>query len=159
VNLLRVLAFERFFRGLIIFSVGFEGLRLSSERFKSLTEWNQVVGLVTSFNPAIANSILHSSFYDWLFKLQSGNIQSWIALFGAILSYGILIIVEAIGLWLDLLWAEKLTVISTSAFLPLEIWELIKGVSLLKAAAFIINIFLVIWLYRTKWKPHTRNRT
>lgn len=152
-TLLRALALERLLRGLVILSVGFEGLRLSSARYKSLTEWNQVVGLVTKFNPNIANSILHSSFYDWLFRLQSGRISSWVALFGAIFGYGILICVEAIGLWLDLLWAEKLAVISTSAFIPFEIWELAKGFSFLKAGAFVINVFLVIWLYRTKWKP------
>lgn len=155
-SLLRFLSLERGFRGLVIISVGVEGLRLSSVRFKSLTEWNQVVGLVTSFNPSLANSILHSSFYDWLFKLQSGSAARWVALFGAIFCYGILILVEAVGLWLDLLWAEKLTVISTSAFLPLEIYELSKGFSVLKATAFVINIFLVIWLYRTKWHPHRK---
>ena len=155
-SLLRFFSVERLLRGLVIISIGLEGLRLSSARYKSLTEWSQVVGLVTRFNPKIADSILHSSFYDWLFRLQSGKIGSWIALFAAIFSYGILICVEAVGLWLDLLWAEKLAVISTSAFIPLEIWELAKGFSLLKFGAFVLNVFLVIWLYRTKWHSHRK---
>lgn len=152
-SLLRALALERLFRGLVVLSVGFEGLRLSSTRYQSLTEWSQILGLVSRVNPKISDSVLHSSFYSWFVTLQSGSTSNWVALFAVIFLYGILICTEALGLWLDLLWAEKLTVISTFALIPFEIFELARGISVLKFAAFLINVFLVVWLYRTKWLP------
>ena len=39
------------------------------------------------------------------------------------LGYGALELVEGVGLWLDQLWAEYLTVVATSLLIPLEIYE------------------------------------
>ena len=40
------------------------------------------------------------------------------------LGYGGLELVEGVGLWLDQLWAEYLTVIATSLLVPIEVYEL-----------------------------------
>jgi uncharacterized membrane protein (DUF2068 family) len=40
------------------------------------------------------------------------------------IGYCVLELVEGIGLWLDQLWAEYLTVIATSLFIPFEVYEL-----------------------------------
>src|SRR6266511_3214853 len=42
----------------------------------------------------------------------------------AALGYGGLELVEGVGLWLDQLWAEYLTVIATSLLIPFELYEL-----------------------------------
>lgn len=64
----------------------------------------------------------------------------------AALGYGVLELVEGVGLWLDQLWAEYLTVIATSLLIPLEVYELIHKPSLLKAAGIVINIAIVAYL-------------
>jgi uncharacterized membrane protein (DUF2068 family) len=64
------------------------------------------------------------------------------------IGYGILELVEGIGLWLDKLWAEYLTVIATSVLLPYEIYELIHRPTVWKAGGIAINILIVIYLAR-----------
>lgn len=150
-KLLKFLAIERFLRGLLILFVGLGGLRISSNHLQSITQWNDALQKISTLNSQVFNSVLHSSAYEYLFRLKNSTTSHWVALFTAITSYGILICIEAVGLWRDWHWAERLTVISTSAFLPLEIWELAKGFSTLKVLAFIFNIFVVYWLYTKKW--------
>ena len=58
--------------------------------------------------------------------------------------------VEAIGLWTERAWAEYLTVIATAGFLPLEIDELVKRVTVLRMVALVINAALVVWLVWNK---------
>lgn len=62
------------------------------------------------------------------------------------LGYGVLELVEGTGLWLDRLWAEYLTVIATSLLLPLEIYELVRKPSALKAGGIVVNVAIVVYL-------------
>ncbi len=64
--------------------------------------------------------------------------------------YATLNLVEATGLWLMKRWGEYVAVIGTSAFLPLEIHELILKVTPLRIAALAINLFLVAYLVISK---------
>jgi hypothetical protein len=43
-------------------------------------------------------------------------------------------------------WAEYLAAVATSAFIPLEIYELVEKPTPLKAAALVANIVIVIYL-------------
>ena len=52
------------------------------------------------------------------------------------------------GLWLDKLWAEYLTVIATSLLIPLELYELARKPTLLKGAGIAVNIAIVAYLAR-----------
>ena len=53
---------------------------------------------------------------------------------GAAVVYGAIELVEGTGLWFDKLWAEYLTVISTSLLLPYEIYELAPPPDLVEGA-------------------------
>jgi uncharacterized membrane protein (DUF2068 family) len=64
------------------------------------------------------------------------------------MAYGLLEMVEGVGLWLRKRWAEWLTVIATSLLVPFEIYELIHRPSLLKATGLTVNILIVIYLVR-----------
>ncbi len=64
------------------------------------------------------------------------------------IGYGILELVEGVGLWLDQLWAEYLTVIATSLLLPYEIYELIHRPTIWKVGGIAVNIVIVIYLAR-----------
>lgn len=66
----------------------------------------------------------------------------------AALGYGLLEGVEGVGLWLDKLWAEYLTVIATSLLVPLELYELARKPTLLKAAGIAVNLAIVAYLAR-----------
>ena len=64
------------------------------------------------------------------------------------IGYGILELVEGIGLWMDQLWAEYLTVIATSLLLPYELYELIHRPTIWKVGGIAINILIVVYLAR-----------
>lgn len=64
----------------------------------------------------------------------------------AALVYGVLETVEGVGLWLDKLWAELLTVVATSLLIPLELYELVHKPSLLKAGGIAVNLLIVGYL-------------
>ena len=59
-------------------------------------------------------------------------------------------LVEGVGLWLARRWAEYLTVVATAAFLPLEVYELTRTVTVTKLAAFAINVVVVAYLIVAK---------
>jgi uncharacterized membrane protein (DUF2068 family) len=82
-----------------------------------------------------------------LFSLQSGRIRLVAA---AVLAYALLEGVEAIGLWLTKRWAEYLTFIATTVLLPLEIYEIIHGATVLKVIGFLINVAVVVYLLLAK---------
>ena len=64
----------------------------------------------------------------------------------AAILYGILELVEAIGLMRRRRWAEYLVLLATVAFLPLEVDELFRAPSLLKALTLIVNIAIAVYL-------------
>ena len=89
--------------------------------------------------------ILHE--LDRLFSLRSGTLRGVGA---ALLAYGLLEGIEAVGLWYTKRWAEYLTFVATTLLLPLEIYELTSRFSALKLIGFIINVAVVIYLLYAK---------
>jgi uncharacterized membrane protein (DUF2068 family) len=154
---LKFLALERFARGTLIVFVGVNGLRISNHRIATFSAWNEALTKVSNLDSKIINSILHSSMYRYLFNLKGISNFQWIGLFSVIALYGALICFEGVGLWFDVLWIERLTVITTGAFLPIEAWELGLGFTITKLAVLSFNLFVVIWLYKTKWNPFKIN--
>ena len=68
---------------------------------------------------------------------------------GAVL-YGALECLEGVGLLWRRRWAEYLVLIATSAFLPVEIDELIRHPTVVKAIALLVNIVIIAYLVRRK---------
>ena len=64
------------------------------------------------------------------------------------LGYAALLLAEGIGLWLEVSWAAYLTVVSTSALLPFEIYELIERVTLLRIILLALNLIIVLYLVK-----------
>ncbi|KAM3115056.1 DUF2127 domain-containing protein [Phormidesmis sp. 146-33] len=52
--------------------------------------------------------------------------------------------IEAVGLWFEKRWAHILVLLLVGISIPLEIYELIQGISPLKLIVFVINI-AVFW--------------
>jgi uncharacterized membrane protein (DUF2068 family) len=79
------------------------------------------------------------------------------------LLYAAVFTVEGIGLLLRKGWAEVMTVIITTSFIPLEIYELVEHRSWAKVAVIIVNLFVVAYLVRRlrregHWPFHRRPR-
>jgi uncharacterized membrane protein (DUF2068 family) len=65
-------------------------------------------------------------------------------------AYALIEVVEGVGLWLLKRWGEYFAVIATSVFLPLEIHDLAKGITMTRAVTFTINVAAVIYLLVSK---------
>jgi uncharacterized membrane protein (DUF2068 family) len=63
--------------------------------------------------------------------------------------YAGLFAVEGVGLWRSKRWAEYLTIIATSSFVPFEAYELMRHATWLRVAALGINLLVVGYLV---WK-------
>jgi uncharacterized membrane protein (DUF2068 family) len=68
----------------------------------------------------------------------------------ALVAYALLELVEGIGLWLLKRWGEYFAVVATSIFLPLEVHDLLKGITLTRGLTFAINVAAVIYLLFSK---------
>ena len=80
---------------------------------------------------------------DYLHNLHASELRI-IAV--AAIGYAVLELVEGVGLWLDQLWAEYLTVIATSLLLPFELYELVRNPSVWKAGGIVVNLAIVAYL-------------
>ena len=141
-TLIRLIAAERFLRGIVLlvagaYLVAHRGSdlgRIADHAMRSLE--------LDTRRPLIRHAI------EKLHHLHAGTV---LATGVAALLYGLLEVVEGVGLWLDMLWAEYLTVIATSLLVPLEVYELIHKPSLLKAGGIVVNLSIVAYLaYRLR---------
>lgn len=92
-------------------------------------------------------------FLDALASLSSTRL--WILAAGASL-YATVRFLEAYGLWHERAWAEWLGVISGALYVPLEIYELFRGVTVIKLVLFITNMVIVLFLGRTLQRNRQR---
>jgi len=57
--------------------------------------------------------------------------------------YAAVLLIEGVGLWMQYRWAEYMTVISTTLFIPFEIYEIYERFTLIRIGIFAINVFVV----------------
>jgi uncharacterized membrane protein (DUF2068 family) len=137
--LLRLIAAERTIRGAALIAAGVYLLgHLHSDLGKIADRWMRRLELDP--NRHFLHRVVH-----YLHNVTSNEVRIFAVL---ALGYGMLELVEGAGLWLDKLWAEYLTVIATSLLVPLELYELVRKPSLLKAVGIVVNVLIVLYLAR-----------
>ncbi|MGO8863048.1 MAG: DUF2127 domain-containing protein, partial [Acidimicrobiales bacterium] len=67
-----------------------------------------------------------------------------------LVGYASLEAVEMVGLWLAKRWAEYLTFVATSAFVPFEVYELTTSFGWLKVGTLVVNLAIVVFLLVAK---------
>ena len=74
--------------------------------------------------------------------------------------YAGLRITEGVGLVMEKVWAEYLTVGVTASFLPWEMYEIARRLDWLRVALFAVNLgvlaYLLWWLQRNRWSGNSR---
>lgn len=138
-RLLPWIAAERTIRGLLLLGAG---VYLLSQTGASLSATAVHVARLVELDP-------RRPFIHHLIARLGSLSKHEVTLFGiGALGYGVLELVEGIGLFLRKRWAEWLTVIATSFLVPVEIYELVKKPSWLKAAGLAVNVLIVIYLIK-----------
>jgi uncharacterized membrane protein (DUF2068 family) len=134
---LRLIALERSIRGLLLLAAGVYLLFHLSTDFGRIAE--RIIRRV-ELDPR--QHLLHEV-VTRLHGLRAHQLR----IIGIVaLGYGGLELVEGVGLWLDQLWAEYLTVIATSLLIPIELYELAVRPSLWKAGGILVNLAIVAYL-------------
>ena len=133
----RIIALFEAAKGLIVLAAGFGLLTFLHKNFQKSVE--EII-LHLHLNP--------DKHYPRIFIDLAGNItdyQLWMFALFAVLYSGLRLL-EAYGLWYGLRWAEWMAVITGSIYVPLEIYELFSGESLLKLITLLINIVIVFFM-------------
>ena len=60
-------------------------------------------------------------------------------------------LVEAWGLWHIRTWAEWFAIVSGGIYVPIEIFEIVKRVTVLRVIVLAVNAFIVIYLIYIRW--------
>ncbi len=67
-------------------------------------------------------------------------------------AYAALFLTEGVGLWMEKTWAEYLTIIATSSFIPFEMWEVLKKTTTFRSMILAANIAIVMYLVQRRWR-------
>lgn len=134
---LRLIAVERSLRGVLLVAAGVYLLFHLSTDFGHVAE-----RIIRSIDIDPRQRFFHR-IVARLHRLHAHELR--IAGIAAI-CYGTLELVEGVGLWFDQLWAEYLTLIATSLFIPFELYELAIRPSVWKAGGILINMLIVLYL-------------
>lgn len=148
--IIRLLGLERGIRGLIVFAVGLAVWKLQISQETLVDHLNAALPLLKPFADQIGWNMNDSGIINFLSTVLSTSPHTLYLITIALLLYGLLQIIEGAGLWYQKRWAEYLAVVATSAFIPLEIFELTHKITFLRVGALVVNITAVLWLLWTK---------
>ena len=148
--ILRVFAVERFVRFLIFVLAAFAVWRFRYDKTGIQRAYDNALPAVRALYQDLGFNVHHSHLLGLIqsaFNLDSRTI-TYLAIGLAL--YGVVELVESVGLWLGKRWGEYFAMIATSVFLPYEVYDLAVKVTWLRMVAFIINLLLVVYLVWTK---------
>lgn len=148
--ILRLLAAERYIRGLLILAGAYGIWRFRAHHDAVQRAFNEDLPLLRPLADKLHYNLDDSSIVHTIRDAVQARTSTlaWIA--GALLVYGVLQLIEGTGLWLLKRWGEYFAVVATSLGLPIEIYELTEKITYIRIGALLINIAAVIYLLLSK---------
>ncbi len=148
--ILRLLAIERWVRGGIILLLGLAVLRFKSTKVTLKELFDRDLKSLKPFFDQIHFNVADSGTVKAIDNAFRAH-QSTLDLVAAFLIfYGLLQLIEGVGLWLLKRWGEYFAVVATSLFIPLEVYELTEKITWLRIVAFLVNLAAVVYLLLSK---------
>jgi|SRR5438552_18399471 len=144
-RILLLIALFRFGKAALLIAAGFAAFRLlRPEAADRVGQWVAQMPIETAQR-------LGQRGLQWLLR---GGPQRVELLGMSAFAYAALFVAEGVGLWLQRRWGEFLTIIASSALLPFEIYAAVHRMTALRAAVFVLNIAIIIYLvYRVRTHP------
>jgi uncharacterized membrane protein (DUF2068 family) len=148
--ILRLFAVERFLRAIIFGVLAYAIWRFKTSQLTLEESFNRELPVVRELLRQLGYNASHSRLLGFIQHAFTVNprILTWLAL-GAV-AYAVIEIIEAVGLWLLKRWGEYFAMVATSVGIPYEIYDLTGKVTVLRVAALVINVALVVYLVVTK---------
>jgi uncharacterized membrane protein (DUF2068 family) len=136
--LIRLIGLFKLVKALLLIAIGIGALSLRHNHDGALGAWLHAV----LFDP-------HGKlFHEAVEKISGLDTRQLAHIAIGSLVYAAVFVIEGVGLMLRRGWAEVLTVIITTSFIPLEIYELVKHESWLKIGVVLVNALIVAYLVR-----------
>jgi uncharacterized membrane protein (DUF2068 family) len=134
---IQLIAAFKLFKGLVLLAVGIGAVNLLHKNIAfELDRWADM------FRVDPNNHYIHRLLERFLTldarKLKELSVGTFF--------YSALLLTEGTGLLLGQRWAEYFTIIATSSFIPLEVYDIAKRVSAAKLVVLLLNIVVVAYL-------------
>jgi uncharacterized membrane protein (DUF2068 family) len=136
-RVLRLIAAFKLFKGLVLFAVGIGAVRLLHKDLAFEVERWADIFRVDPHNHYFHLLLQKFSILDDR-KLKELSVGTFF--------YSALLLTEGTGLFLGKRWAEYFTIIATSSFIPLEVYELTERVSWPRLIVLLLNVVVVVYL-------------
>jgi uncharacterized membrane protein (DUF2068 family) len=137
----------KLFKGISLLILGIGLLKLLHRDIASTTEhWIEVL----RFDPD--NRFIHEALVR-VFRVTPKQLKE---LSAGTFIYAAIFLTEGTGLLMRKHWAEYMTLISTSLFVPLEVWEMYSHFTMVKLAVTIVNLAIVWYLAARLKRPARR---
>lgn len=149
-RVLRTVAFIELVKGIFVLLMGLSALMLVHQDVWLIAE--SLLALL-HINPDRHFALIFLDFAD-----SVTDARLWAAARIAF-AYSTLRFAEAYGLWNGRPWAEWVAFISGTLLLPLEIRELLRGVTLLRSVLFVGNLAIVFYMLHVLRAAHRRRRS
>ncbi|MGI5176967.1 DUF2127 domain-containing protein [Dactylosporangium sp. CA-152071] len=147
---LRLLSIERFAKGIAVLLAGYGVFRFRTHRDGVERAFNEDLPLLRPFADRIGWKFEDSAMIHTIRTVIEAESKTllWVAI--GLMVYGVLQVVEGVGLWMLKRWGEYFAVVATSLGLPVEIYELSEKVTWLRIGALVVNIVAVLYILLSK---------
>jgi uncharacterized membrane protein (DUF2068 family) len=136
-RVLYLIAAFKLFKGLVLLAVGIGALKLLDKGVATeLYRWANAFR-VDPNNQYFQRLLARFSILDEK-KLRELSVGTFF--------YSALLLTEGTGLMFRKRWAEYFTIIATSSFIPLEVYELIRRTSFVRGIVLLLNVAAVVYL-------------
>ncbi|MET7395775.1 DUF2127 domain-containing protein [Dactylosporangium sp. NPDC005572] len=148
--ILRVLSVERFVKGLLVLAAAYGVFHFRSHRDGVERAFNEDLPLLRPFADKIGWRFEDSAMIHTIRTVIEAESRTLLWVAAGLALYGVLQLVEGVGLWMLKRWGEYFAVVATSLGLPVEIYELTEKVTWLRVGALVVNIAAVLYILLSK---------
>ncbi|MFZ2013383.1 MAG: DUF2127 domain-containing protein [Nocardioides sp.] len=148
--ILRLLAAERFIRGLLLVALAYGIYKFNGAQDSLEQVFRDYLPTLKPLATKLGIDLQTTGPVKLIQKALNAEHSTLELVAVGVLAYGALELLEGVGLWLMKRWGEYVAMVGTLVFIPLEIYELVERVTWLRVVAFALNVFAVVYLLWTK---------
>jgi uncharacterized membrane protein (DUF2068 family) len=149
-TILRLLAAERLIRAFVLFLLAYGVQYFASSQTSVQAAFNKFVPAAEPLAQLFNYDLDNSPTVTRIKHLLGSSHHTLTLVTVGLVAYAGLQLLEGVGLWLLKRWGEYVAVVGTSAFLPLEVYELSHRITWVKVAALVVNVVAVAYLVWSK---------
>jgi uncharacterized membrane protein (DUF2068 family) len=149
-TVLRLLAAERFLRGLGLLLVGVAVVRFQSAQATLRELFEEDLPAARPLAEKLHLDVDRSALVRLARQALNARQETLRLVAVLVIAYGVVQVAEGVGLWLLKRWGEYLTVVATAAFVPLEVYEVVEHATVLRVGALVVNVAAVVYLLLSK---------